>query len=285
MSGPAGAGRQGHGTPLVSRLNLHKVDSAKSTASAGFGGLVHNLVKKKQSGQEDDPDPNGMEPSKGLPSTGLKRNTQEWKDRHGDEGDGEERELGRRRSRASSSSSIPSDARADDTPEKEDEQEGALGRGPGKHEERIANGDDYGTGRIMDSPTEEKESDLKHNSPPVERGQEESMIPGSANHQDGSGAGRDGGHREVDDGRRTDDRIEEDDKEEGGSNRLTWKGDAEERVLSRDAEPMKRLTDEMGNYPLGLKGVKGEEPPGPRTEIVLDPRITHIHVSRLALDM
>jgi phospholipase D1/2 len=39
------------------------------------------------------------------------------------------------------------------------------------------------------------------------------------------------------------------------------------------------LTDEAGRLPDGVPGVKDEEPPGPRNEIVLDPRISYLQVS------
>lgn len=279
MSGPAGSGAAAahHGTPLTSRLNLLHQDSSRSTSSAGFGGLVHKLQQKKHSGESQDPTPDGVRPSKKLPSTGLKRNTQEWKEQHG-EGDADDG-LRRHRSRASSSSSIPSDARSDATPEREEDQEGPLGNGPGRHERRIL---DNGKGRVFDSPTEEKSSIADdQNSPPMDRDEDRSLVPGSANHEDGERAARGGGHRDAGEGAK--ETIDERDKHEGGSNRLTYGDDPEQKVISRDQEPYKRLTDEVGGYPMGLKGVKGEEPPGPRTEIVLDPRITHIHVSDLLL--
>jgi hypothetical protein len=50
-------------------------------------------------------------------------------------------------------------------------------------------------------------------------------------------------------------------------------------MLRHDDERMRRLTDEAGKYPDTLKGVKPEVPPGPQNEIVLDPRISHMHVS------
>ena len=56
---------------------------------------------------------------------------------------------------------------------------------------------------------------------------------------------------------------------------------ASEVFEGRDGERERKLTDEAGRRPAGLPAVKKEEMPGPRNEIVLDPRISAMHVSIL----
>lgn len=283
MSGPAG--KSGN-TPLASRINLAR--NSSSRASAGFSNLVHNLRQKHQDGEGRVDLPEDVKPSKGLPSTGLKKNTKEWKEKHGEEEepgndvDGERR----RHSRASSSSSIPSDARSDAEAEREEDQEGALGDGPGRHERRIFENGEDGSGRYMESPTgEEPPADVNGNglqdvgekqqraTPPKEKTEEKSMIGGSANHVLGmKGAHAHRGGSKLPEHGTTPEKEADDGKE------LTYGSDPDQKVIHRGEDPYRRLTDEVGRYPAGLKGVKGEEPPGPRNEIVLDPRISHIHV-------
>jgi hypothetical protein len=41
------------------------------------------------------------------------------------------------------------------------------------------------------------------------------------------------------------------------------------------------MTDEAGGFPDGLQGVKPEAPPGSQNQIILEPRLPQIHVSRL----
>jgi hypothetical protein len=58
-----------------------------------------------------------------------------------------------------------------------------------------------------------------------------------------------------------------------------YKEGGAERSDTHDSERNRKMTDEMGRYPAMLKGVKEEEVPGNRNDIVLDPRVTHMHVS------
>lgn len=267
---------------MASRLNLHH---HHSNSSAGFVGLVGNIVKHRKA-SEDDHTPDGVKPSKRLPATGLKRNTDEYKQEHKDcDGcvDDERPKARRGESGYSSSSSIPSDAVSDATPEREEDQEGALGRGKGRHERKIL---DNGRGRVYDSPTEDLSSYLGHkqNVPPRDKGEEDSLVPDqeSTHDQPDGPAARSAG-KDIQDGvARHREKLEENgvSPEEGGSNRLTWADDSDQKIISRNEEFNRKLTDEVGRYPEGLQAVKDEEPPGPRLDIVLDPRISHLHVRR-----
>ena len=285
MTGPAGSGHPQ--SPAVSRLNLARNNA--SNHSGGFASLVNNLVQHKKDGEGSGEHlPDDVKPSKGLPSTGLKRNTKEWKEEHGDcDGctdypNGHDRRKHRSGS-VSSSSSIPSDVGPDETPEREEDQEGALGRGKGRHEQRILQNGGAG---VMDSPTQEEPEDMQENTegqdkntPPKERSESHSLVQGGTD-SDGA-ATRDGGHGlEEDLASHREKKVQQGHEEnEGGANRLTYGDDPDQKIISRDDERQRKLTDEAGRYPDGLKGVKGEEPPGPRLDIVLDPRISHMHVS------
>ena len=237
----------------------------------------------------------GMKPSKALPSTGLKRNTQEWKDNHPEaarrnseervrRARGEEVEAGKKegRSRASSSSSIPSlatkgeDERTD--AEKAQAQEGARGRGPGAHEAEIPQKEGwlsgllnsaFGTGTTEEPASQETSDGTRTwvDSPSSEYQQGEAFAaPPSA--LGGPSAGSSSANKEAG----SDDKSE---KKDGGKQKK-----ASEEYEGRDSERERKLTDEAGRRPHGLPPVKKEEKPGPRTEIVLDPRISHMHVSR-----
>jgi len=286
MSGPAGSGQPQN--PALSRLNLARNNA--SNHSGGFASLVNNLVQHHKGDQSGEHLPDDVKPSKGLPSTGLKRNTKEWKEEHGDcDGctrypNGHDRRRGSRSSSVSSSSSIPSDVGPNETPEREEDQEGALGWGKGRHERRIL---DNGEGRMTDSPMQDEPDSIQENggqpqnknTPPKERSESDSLVQGGRD--DAGAAKRDGGHGLKEDlADHREKKLEQGREEkEGGANRLTYGDDPEQRIISRDDERLRKLTDEAGRYPDGLKGVKGEEPPGPRLDIVLDPRISHMHVS------
>jgi phospholipase D1/2 len=58
-----------------------------------------------------------------------------------------------------------------------------------------------------------------------------------------------------------------------------YKEGGAERSDTHDSERNRKYTDEVGRYPAMLKGVKEEEAPGNRNDIILDPRVTHMHVS------
>jgi len=273
MSAPAGD----NGPSAQSGLNHSNMSS-----SGGFAGLVHKMVKNKP--QSNDDSTESVRPSKGLPSTGLKRNTKEWQDEHGKKSD---RNGKQRSDSVSSSSSIPSDVNDDRSSIGESDQEGALGRGKGKHEKQLWYDDD---GReIAQSPTNEDGpnghdgDDAPKRPPPANRDDEDSLLPGAGS-SNKRGAVRDGGHGLKED---LDDLDEQkkangQGKLQGAAGRSTHDDDPEQKVISRQDERMRKFTDESGRYPDGLKAVKGEEPPGPRLDIVLDPRISHINVSSFA---
>jgi hypothetical protein len=236
---------------------------------SGFAGLVRNaLDQKRNSGQDEQLEVN-KGPSKGLPSTGLKKNTLEWQESNGS-GKGTPKDDKRpSSSRQTSSSSIPSDADGDDDSrtdaERNRDQEGPLGRGPGQHEKEIkANGDN-----VYDSPEEDDMPSI-----PAPRG---SVGDGAAT------PAPPGYFQERTKKNLPDNRGEEEGKEDksNGSNGI----DPEERVLSRnDKKVSKRFTDEAGHYPEGLPQVKDEAPPGSQNEIVLNSRAPVIHVSPLLFD-
>lgn len=249
------------------------------------------MVKNKKASQKDDAGPDDVKPSKGLPATGLKRNTNEWKEKHGD-GAGPTNGI-KRSDSVSSSSSIPSDVNDDQSSIGEEDQEGALGRGKGRHEDKIwYEGDGQ---RITDSPSNEEAPNLERDAPngdgqddatkkppPAERNDDESLVPKEAGSSNKDGAVRDGGHGLRKDMDNLDRRREEngDGQLQGAARKSTYDDDPEQKVIGRNDARMRKLTSETGRYPDGLKAVKGEEPPGPRLDIVLDPRVSHLHVSK-----
>nr|XP_019045930.1 phospholipase D [Kwoniella bestiolae CBS 10118]OCF24860.1 phospholipase D [Kwoniella bestiolae CBS 10118] len=234
MSGPAGSGHHAN------------------NSNANFTGLVSNLIKKKQSEDEHgQPDLDGKAPSKGLPSTGLKRNTKEWKEANEDDNDHDS---------VSSSSSIPDNATGEDDGrsqiEQERDQEGAEGKGPGRHEGYIPN-DDRGHHKITESPE----------SSPIDENPSKPFPQSPSNDIPYS---RQNGH---------------DHHEENGTTHHTLTihkdshdVDPEERADRRDSDRERKMTDELGRRPDALAGVKDEEGPSSRNEIVLDPRISYMHV-------
>lgn len=190
----------------------------------------------------------GVTPSKKLPSTGLKRNTQEWKDEHPDEKGDKGKKT---RSRASSSSSIPSNYGGSDDGRTEEQrregQEGPRGRGAGQHEKEI--GSNGHTGKeVMESPISEYSGHSLHQ----DHTPAAATAPGPPNGQT----------------------TETHSKSEGEEEEVS------ESFEGRDGKRERKLTDEAGRRPTGLPAVKKEEAPGPRNEIVLDPRISHMHVSQ-----
>nr|XP_031859677.1 uncharacterized protein CI109_004952 [Kwoniella shandongensis]KAA5526749.1 hypothetical protein CI109_004952 [Kwoniella shandongensis] len=209
----------------------------------GFADLVHNLTKKEGPGSQADALNGANEdtgPSKGLPSTGLKRNTEEWK----------EKNEKKNKKRQSSSSSIPSDADGSDdgrtNTQRENEQEGPEGKGPGGHERFIEDGHQI-TDSPEGSPSEEKEEDETHQPKQASPPRDKSQANGHVRHEE---------QLNVDRGRKI---------------------DPEEKVDRRDSSRERQRTDELGRRPEGMPAVKDEESPGPRNDIVLDPRISHIH--------
>lgn len=238
----------------------------------GFAGLVHNALEaKRQSGQDEELQVNKA-PSKGLPSTGLKKNTAEWQQSNG-KANGQGKGDRPSSSRQTSSSSIPSDADGEEDPRTDEDrtrdQEGPLGRGPGRHEPELkVNG-----GSIHDSPVEEKDmpsipaprgsaGDGRATPAPPEYFQDQAREDIPDRDTDG---GKDGESHGTD----------------GTGNGNENGIDPEERVVSRnDKKIAKRFTDETGHYPEGLLPVKDEAPPGSQNEIELHSRTPLIHVSQ-----
>lgn len=250
--------------------------------NGGFAGLVKNALElKHQNGSEHEIN---KAPSKGLPSTGLKKNTEEWQEQNGGmKGKGKGgKPLG---SRQSSSSSIPSDADGstdERSPrERQRDQEGPLGRGPGKHEPEIrVNGGSIhdspenetapsvpaprgsaGDGSATPAPPEYFQDQTKEAIPDRFFGSSEDKGRESGNVLGGVGKGK-GKEREI------------------SSNEI----DPEERVTPRtDRKIAKKYTDEAGHYPEGLQPVKDEAPPGSQNAIVLNSRTPLINVCFLFL--
>lgn len=287
MTGPVGASHGRSTSFLASHASLpkHKDSGKGQSTGGGFSALVRNL-KKKSEDESTEYLPDGQGPSRGLPSTGLKRNTAEFK-----EAEAQKKKEKERKKRAvngdangeedgySSSSSIPDGAvRGDDSEteaEREQGQEGATGRGPGQHEKDLVKRSEssrYFDNDPAESPAEELDEDsaVKQSDPPKDDDsniRHETPLQGHSDGQGGSKAQANGDSKAHD-------------HDEDGSRRQKSDGfDPEERMLRHDDERMRRLTDEAGKYPDTLKGVKPEVPPGPQNEIVLDPRISHMHVS------
>jgi hypothetical protein len=185
-----------------------------------------------------------------LPATGLKRNVEEANgskepNGHDGEANGDTPNRPHINGRASSSSSIPSNASGTDPrnqQERDASQEGARGRGPGGHEAEITkeNG-----GPIVDSPSQEEgpgQPEFEENEAPKKGGAE--------TRGDEPLMGMDGS------------------KEGNGHDQSKTRTDRS-----------RTLTDEAGRLPEGVPGVKEEAPPGPQNEIVLDPRISYLQVS------
>ncbi|ODN95881.1 phospholipase D [Cryptococcus wingfieldii CBS 7118] len=223
-----------------------------------FAGLVSDLMRHKHAekgakGVNGDATPSkssiGLAVSRHLPATGFKKNTEENREKNeGRQGTGVERQ----ESGWSSSSSLPSDAegRTDSRSQqqKEDEQEGAEGRGPGRHESFIPDGHDDQR-PIHDSPVEELSS-----YPSVPQ-------PRANGQREGSGT--------------SERMIRIDDSAKGSRDRERERDETE--LMSRSPSAKRQLTDELGRSPVENPGMKEEEVPGPRNEIALGPRITHIH--------
>jgi hypothetical protein len=250
--------------------------------TGGFAGLVKNALEHKhQNGSQHEIN---KAPSKGLPSTGLKKNTEEWQEANGGmKGKGKGgRPSG---SRQTSSSSIPSDADGQEDErsprERQRDQEGALGRGPGGHEREVKlNG-----GSVYDSPEDEGaptvpaprgsmgDGDKATAAPPEYfQDQTKKAIPDKF-----FGSSEDKG-REA--GNVSNGEAESNGKGKGKERDDTPEGiDPEERVVPRtDRKIAKKFTDEAGHYPGGLQPVKDEAPPGSQNQIVLNSRTPDINV-------
>nr|XP_018262600.1 phospholipase D [Kwoniella dejecticola CBS 10117]OBR84758.1 phospholipase D [Kwoniella dejecticola CBS 10117] len=259
MSGPAGAGHANGST-------------------ANFAGLVSNLVKQKkkedkETGKSNGENGAGLEdtgPSKGLPATGLKKNTKEWQEANGNSNSNSNNDHDDDdASSVSSSSSIPDNATGEDDARRQEEQaneqEGPEGNGPGKHEKSLPNGNGYHDGEnheITESPVEEEAPTQSSRSFTRSEPFPEQMQNGH-DHDHEKGRGRENGvskkmaaltiHKDSHD------------------------IDPEERADRRDSERERKMTDELGRRPDAMAGVKDEEGPSSRNEIVLDPRISHMH--------
>ena len=255
--------------------------------NGGFAALVHSAMEgKKSRGDNDSGEETAKKaPSKGLPATGLKKNTEEYKKGASERREKQKVQNGGPRasptpSRQSSSSSIPSNADGSEDPRTGDErrhdQEGPAGRGPGGHEPDLRLND----GPMHDSPQSERHVDLP--SIPAPRGSAgdgtatpvppeyfrdnaQEDIPDRSQRKAGSHEGVKGKGKGK--GRQQD------------TNGEDSEFDPEEHVESRNSGQNRKMTDEVGRLPDGLKGVKPEAPPGSQNEIVLAARLPDIHVS------
>ena len=236
-------------------------------------------------------------PSAALPNTGLKRNTDEYK--------GKNRQS--RSSSASSSSSIPSTLRPGDQEETAKEQEGPLGQGAGHHEAQIP---------LSQSPTSiERPALHSDDSIPPPRQASHSLSNGQDTARGGLngdqglakgladtlslGAVYQGATNIFHAKGLNEAAIDVDDEPDKAAQSQgdPWDSpphkrqattasinrdnaiDPDERILPRSSDQVPKLADESGRLPDGLAGVKQQDAPGPMQNIVLDPRISHIHVS------
>ena len=260
MSGPSGSGVN-HVAPKGAR----------------FADLVGSLRRKHEENSAESL-PNNNQPSTGIPSTGLKRNTsgrrEQTKQPNG--------KADVRRDSQSSSSSIPSNASGSSHEGSgQNLQEGAEGRGPGKHERKIGNGHD---GDFTESPLDEEPSVHFGGQSKAPRDGKDSTraepalhgkhLKGSSRYggESNGHAGESAGYWQKNASR----------KQESNGRGMESKIDPEEKLQGREEGRNRTLIDEVGRMPDGLPGVKQEEPPGTRNEIVLNPRISHINVSLLA---
>lgn len=256
--------------------------------NGGFAALVHSAMEgKKAKGDKDDgEDTANKAPSKGLPATGLKKNTDEYKNKVAEKKERKKQNGGPRASptpsRQSSSSSIPSNADGSQDPRTGDErrhdQEGPAGRGPGGHEPDLRLND----GPMHDSPQSERHAALP--SIPAPRG---SAGDGTATPVPPEYF-RDNAQEDIPDRSVRKAAMNDDPKGKGKGRQQDINGhdsdfDPEEHVESRTSGQNRKMTDEVGRLPEGLQGVKPEAPPGSQNEIILAARLPDIHVSRLYL--
>lgn len=256
-----------------------------------FNNLVQNLLNHEHAPTTSKDNINDLvEPSKKIPGTGLKRNTQQWKDEHPEEAKAEEKRGGR--SRASSSSSIPSGATSGEDERTEAEknrgQEGPRGRGPGRHEEELKRNDKgkgwFGGLRRGDKAQDGEDRDGVMDSPTEDEQRQDPFLPGRSDQPNDSGIPQSQAPKDPSAHTRSDEPLEGHDHPNSPSGSKSEEREKPQKKLNevfegRDSERERKLTDEMGRRPSGLPGVKDEDPPGPRNEIVLDPRVTHMNVS------
>ena len=288
MSGPAGSGNPSGDSAIP---------ATSPQIQTGFAGLVKQLLADNVSNPQENGLPNGGDvgPSRGLPRTGLKRNTSDYK---------EEEDKRRRDGRSGSQTSsggIPSDAKGDKDgqgprEEREDGQEGAEGRGPGKHEKKLLDGGGY-----VESPSQEKDEESlgwKSTPPKAKDGQlgletpsrqgqvsVSNTTPDAPTSTDVDGTDEDPFPSVPGPSSRSAETTDKGGDDDLGGRTTGDRFDPEEKIAQRDSKQSRRMTDEVGRYPDGLAGVKEEEPPGPRNEIILDPRISHLHVSHIVHDV
>ena len=231
MSGPAGSG---------------------SSANAGLAGLVHRAVNThKSSGSSPKSSVDDVAPSKGLPSTGLKRNTREWQEDH-------RKSRGQRKGTGesqSSSSSIPSNATGSIK-----DPEALTQQTTPESETKM-----FGTGKkeMTDEPEELE--------PPSTQETSRSVSPTPPKH--GPTFATEKSKDAYGTARVTKAKVQAPPSSEPQESEI----DPEEKMMRRDE--MEVLKDEVGRSPDKLAAVKSEEPPGPRTTIELNTRIPHQHVS------
>lgn len=216
--------------------------------NGGFASLVSDLIHRQHSEEKSDhPIKNGqlnigINVSKDLPTTGLKRNTKKWLEKEAERGDDNEDPQSKSGCQ-SYSSSLPTDAEGRDDSSTMSQQgrdrNEAAGRGSGQHEKFFSNiFDDH----VAESPVE------GHGGCPS------NPVPKSLANL----------ARVI----RIDDSAKSFREQQSNS-----------QSMSRSSSVQKQILDEAGRFPNQLPGMKCEDRPGPMNEIYLEPRITHIHVS------
>lgn len=215
----------------------------------GFASLVSDLVHRQHG--EEGPEHHskksqlgvGISVSKNLPSTGLKRNTKDRLEKEA-EGSGSNEDWQSKSGSQLYSSLLFTDAEGRDhsstMSQQGRDQEEAGGRGSSQHEKFIPDSFDN---HVTESPVEE------HGGSPS------SSIPKSLTSS----------VRVI----RRDD-----------SARSSNEQQSVDQPMGRSLNIQKQTPDEAGRSPNQLPGMKSEDKPGPMNEIYLEPRITHIHVSR-----
>lgn len=133
--------------------------------------------------------------------------------------------------------------------------------------------DDQSNANVLQVSRSPEQLSRTHNRdfPDTPLGDEEPMLNGKPRPQEGATGQGPGGHE----GKLSSGIVEG--QEGGGQQRQRTFQDGEPMSLPHN-DIVGHFKDERGRTTLPMPGVKAEEPPGPRNEIVLDPRIVHLQV-------
>lgn len=221
------------------------------TLNGGFASLVTDIIHRKHSEEGADRLINNSQLSidinvnKGLPATGLKRNTKQWHGKEPERKDNGENSQTRGNSQSSASSLLPVvESRNDSNSISQGgKDQGAEGRGSGQHEELILDSTDN---HVTESPVEGHDGYL---SIAAAKDLADSLLP-----------------------------IRIDDFTKGSKNEEQFVG----QPVSKSSNVEKQFPDEIRRLADQRQGMKSEDKPGPMNGTYLQPRIPHIHVNHFS---